>query len=323
MKITALSLLLTSTSVLARPASDPSRFDNPRILMADGTIATPISIPAFNISTPPTTESATSAPISGSGHTFSTPTDFYATDYSSNWAGAVQKSPPTGSTFSSVSATWVLPSLKPPTSGNGQWSTAEWVGIDGYTYQNDILQAGTLSTVTVSNGQTTQSSYFWYEYYPNPLTSFALPVQAGHNVHVEVRAQSATTGVVIVDNLTTGQSQAILIAAPSSSAAIGGQNAEWIVEDVATGSGLVPFANFGQVTMQNCIAVTNTGKLVTLANSTVVNMLQNNAVVATPTIQSSGQQMLVKYTGPTAAARATVNIGLGSDDGDASVTIGN
>jgi hypothetical protein len=64
-------------------------------------------------------------------------------EYSSNWAGAVYDAPPAGHTFTSVSGQFVVPTPTPPTSsGSGSWSGSAWVGIDGDTYGNAILQTG-------------------------------------------------------------------------------------------------------------------------------------------------------------------------------------
>lgn len=61
-------------------------------------------------------------------------------EYSSNWAGAILTSPPSGQTFNSVSAQFTVPTPSAPSSGSGSWSASAWVGIDGDTYQDAILQ---------------------------------------------------------------------------------------------------------------------------------------------------------------------------------------
>lgn len=58
------------------------------------------------------------------------------TQFSENWAGVVLESPPVGETFNKVVGTFTIPSV----SGSG--AAAAWVGIDGDTYPNAILQSG-------------------------------------------------------------------------------------------------------------------------------------------------------------------------------------
>jgi hypothetical protein len=70
-----------------------------------------------------------------------------------NWSGVVITSPPSGQTFDGVTASFVVPTSKVPTgsSSGGSYSASAWVGIDGDTYQNAILQ--TRVDFTISNGK--------------------------------------------------------------------------------------------------------------------------------------------------------------------------
>lgn len=76
-------------------------------------------------------------------------------EYSENWAGVFFESPPSGETYSTVTGTFTVPSI----SGNG--AASAWVGIDGVTYTDAILQAGL--NFTISDG--TISYDAWYEWY--------------------------------------------------------------------------------------------------------------------------------------------------------------
>lgn len=60
-------------------------------------------------------------------------------EYSDNWAGAVYDS--ASGTYSAVSATFIVPD---PSAGSGLLSSSAsaWVGIDGDTCENAILQTG-------------------------------------------------------------------------------------------------------------------------------------------------------------------------------------
>src|SRR6202012_3655480 len=47
---------------------------------------------------------------------------------------------------------------------------AQWVGIDGWNNPADLIQAGTVTEVTVKNGAITQDAWAWYEWIPNGWT---------------------------------------------------------------------------------------------------------------------------------------------------------
>ena len=75
--------------------------------------------------------------------------------YSGNWAGALYAAPPSG-TFTAVSAQVTVPS----TTGTSGRSASAWVGIDGDTYGNAILQTGIDFTRT-SSGTSFDAWYEW------------------------------------------------------------------------------------------------------------------------------------------------------------------
>lgn len=80
-------------------------------------------------------------------------------DYSSNWAGAVYEAPPSGATFTAVSATFTVPTPTPTGTGSGSYSASAWVGIDGDTCGSAILQTGVDFTATRSSSGSISYSY--------------------------------------------------------------------------------------------------------------------------------------------------------------------
>ncbi|KAI9717579.1 MAG: hypothetical protein M1828_007140 [Chrysothrix sp. TS-e1954] len=171
--------------------------------------------------------------------------------YSSNWAGAVQTAPPAGTTFGAISGSFNVPTPSAPEgSSGGSYAASAWAGIDGDTYGNAILQAG--CDFTYDNG----ASYdCWYEWYPNPLTYFdGFTPSAGDTINVALKSLSPSQGTAVLTNQNTGQSVSKTFDAPSSTATLRGQNAEWIVEDFSSGGSLVPFVDFGTVTFTGCAA---------------------------------------------------------------------
>ena len=69
-----------------------------------------------------------------------------------------------------------------------------------------------------------------------------------------VNATTSTTGSATIENLTTGKS---VTKSLTSTSALGGKNAEWIVEDYEEGNSLIAFADFGNITFTDCVAATS------------------------------------------------------------------
>ncbi|EOD50588.1 putative aspergillopepsin-2 protein [Neofusicoccum parvum] len=204
-------------------------------------------------------------------------------EYSSNWAGAVYESPPSG-TFTAVSATITVP--VPSATAAGTYSASAWVGIDGDTYGNAILQTGVDFTATKSGSKTTYSFDAWYEWYPDYAYDFSLTVSAGDVIFMSVTSSSSTKGVAVIENLTTGKSVSKTI---TSSSALGGQNAEWIVEDFESGGSLVAFADFGTVLFTGAVAKTSSGTSVGTSDATIIDIKQSNKVLTSVSIPSSSE----------------------------------
>ncbi|KAJ3872359.1 glutamic protease [Lentinula edodes] len=206
-------------------------------------------------------------------------------EYSTNWAGVVIESPPTGQNFTTVSGTFVVPK---PTGSNG--SASAWVGIDGDTASQSILQAGV--DFTVSGGKVSYES--WYEWYPNYAYDFSnFAISAGNTITITIQSTSSKAGIVTLSNKSTGKSVSKSLTAPSSSTALKGQNAEWIVEDYEQNGSLVPFANFGTVTFTNASASTSK-KTVAPSSGVKVNIVQNKKLLTSTSFTTNS--VTVKHT---------------------------
>ncbi|KAN0088194.1 Peptidase A4 family domain containing protein [Tylopilus felleus] len=200
--------------------------------------------------------------------------------YSKNWAGAVWNKD--AGTFTSISATFQVPTP----SGNDGAATG-WVGIDGDTCQNAILQTGV--DFTVSGGQVSYDA--WYEWYPDYSHDFNdISFNGGDTVNVTVVATSTTSGTAIIENLTNGQS---VTQALTSSSALCGQDAEWIVEDFEQGNSLVAFVDFGSVTFSSATAPGSDGTTYTPSGATIIDIKQNNTVLTDASV--SGNTLTVTY----------------------------
>jgi len=175
--------------------------------------------------------------------------------YSANWAGPILTAPPAETSYIAVLGTFNVPQPSPPTTGAGDWYGAAWVGIDGYSNPNAILQAGVIWEVSVSStGEYSYQYYAIYEWYPTAAGFYNFTVNAGDTISIVCEAISSDEGICSIENQ-AGDSAAVTLTAPSSTAVLTGQNAEWIVEDF-TSDGLVPFADFGTVTFTGCQAFT-------------------------------------------------------------------
>ena len=93
----------------------------------------------------------------------------------------------------------------------------------------------------------------WYEWYPDSSYYFSnLDISTGNVIRATVNSSTSTSGIATIENLTNGQTGVRHL---SSTSALCGRNAEWIVEDFEDGNGnQVPFANFGTVTFTDAIA---------------------------------------------------------------------
>jgi hypothetical protein len=213
-----------------------------------------------------------------------------ANSTSSNWSGAVA-TPPAGGSFNSCSARWVVPNAYPPISAwtgsgwrDGSWEQVAWVGIDGWSSQTAILQAGTKSVVTVTGGKVQQSTWAWYEWFPAAEIQYSnFQVQPGDTVEVLVCSFSPTTGYAAITNVGANISTSVNLTAPTATDVLTGENAEWILEDDSIlGGGEEPFSDYGSIFFYDCAAGTTKGE-VNLTGTTLVNMVQGTATLSTAT----------------------------------------
>jgi len=201
-------------------------------------------------------------------------------DYSSNWSGAVLTAPPAGTTFNAVSAQFVVPTP----SGSG--SASAWVGIDGDTYSNAILQTGI--DFTISSGKVSYDA--WYEWYPDYAYDFSgIPIKAGDTIALSVKSTSSKAGTAVIENLTTGKT---VTKSLTSTYALGGQNAEWIVEDYEENGSLVALADFGTVTFTNAVAG-YTGGTEGPTGSDIIDLKQSSKVLTS--VSTSANTVTVTY----------------------------
>jgi hypothetical protein len=195
--------------------------------------------------------------------------------YSKNWAGVVREKPPPSATYTAVSATFTVPEPTATDDSGEMQAVSAWVGIDGDTYTKAILQTGI--DAYIQNGKQTFDA--WYEWYPLSAENFDLELSAGDVVVAKVESYSSSKGVAIVENQSSGQSVTKTLTAPSTSATLGGQNAEWIVEDFNVGNSMVPLVNFGKVDFTGAQALAG-GVKYGVEDEAILDIQQNGDVKA-------------------------------------------
>jgi Peptidase A4 family len=222
-----------------------------------------------------------------------TPSNTGVRSTSRNWSGYVSTG---GTSYTSVSATWVVPAPD----ANVVGIDATWVGIGGAN-TTDLIQAGTEATV---NGDGTVTYDAWTETLPQSTRTITLPVKGGDTVTVSITEQSAGLWVVAMKNVTTGGTFSTTIRYNSSKS-----SAEWIEEAPSTGRGIAPLDNFGTVKFTAGSAIID-GKTQTLAgaNAKAVTMADGaNQPLAIPSaIGSDGSSFSVSRT-----SNPGTNIGTG------------
>ncbi|KAK9576142.1 hypothetical protein V6Z92_009424 [Aspergillus fumigatus] len=210
--------------------------------------------------------------------------------YSKNWSGAALEQPPPSATYTAVSATITVPEATAVAGVTSAQASSAWVGIDGDTYANAILQAG-VDFYVDPNGAHTYDA--WFEWFPDSAHGFDMAVNRGDVVVVKVESTSPSEGVAIIENQTSGQTVSTTLKAPSPTATLAGQNAEWIVEDFQSGATMVPLADFGRVEFTGCEAKAG-GKSYGLTNATIIDIQQDGKVKTHTTIVSDSE-LVVEY----------------------------
>lgn len=225
-----------------------------------------------------------------------TPGANLAANANSDFAGvALQASP--SETFTSVTATFTLPSASTPPGGNSNtdYNMAVWAGIQGgYAANEGLLQSGCTinSKLTQDNGQ--KNNQCWVEYYPNPAIFIDIYPEAGQRVAVGVKALSPTKGSITIQNVDTGKSFTTTMTAPSPSNTIlgAGNVAEFLLE--STANELIPKYS-PQISYTNANVYNKAGSLISLAGAPVSNINFNGKQYTNAADSAHG--VTIPYTG--------------------------
>ncbi len=177
-------------------------------------------------------------------------------EVSQNWAGYVAGGSSSDTQFSSVSGSWVQPTVS---CNSGQSYSAYWVGLGGSSSQSDALeQTGTQGDCTANGGT---EYYAWYELVPSAPVQLSLAIHPGDHISAKVSVSGSNVTVWLSDQ-TTGQSTTknLQMSSPDTS------SAEWIAEapsqcsggDATTGECQpLALADFGTVQFSGASATAN------------------------------------------------------------------
>jgi hypothetical protein len=202
-------------------------------------------------------------------------------DTSSNWSGYVAN----GGTYTSVTGTWIVPSVGATTSG----ADATWVGIGGVT-GTDLIQAGTQAAV--NGGRVTYEA--WTETLPDSSRTVSLAVAAGDSVTVTISEQSSGQWRILMVNNTTKATYQRTVTYSSSRS-----SAEWIQEAPSSGRSIIPLDDFGSVRFTAGSAVRD-GKTLSLTGlgATPVAMINRSgqAIAQPSTLGDDGSSFAVTRT---------------------------
>ncbi len=231
-------------------------------------------------STPPQTAIGSSGTDGNPGAT-TTPAD--GSNASENWAGYAA----TGGTFTSVSGSWIVPTV---TASASRAADATWVGIGGIN-STDLIQAGT--EAIVENGDITYAA--WVETLPQASKEVPLTVHPGDKVSVSLEQQSTGTWLIVIQDVTSGESYKKAVSYQSSLS-----SAEWIEEAPTSGGRfLMPIDEFGSITFSNATATEN-GQTRTLAKTgaqpITMQYTRTQALVTTSSVGSDGASFTVTRT---------------------------
>jgi hypothetical protein len=206
----------------------------------------------------------------------------HAIENSSNWAGYAvtpleattstkPPTPTTPTTFTSVSGSWVQPTVT-CTKSKATYA-AFWIGLGGFSTTSQALeQIGTQATCTAA-GKKKYS--MWYELVPAASVPIRFKVFPGNAMTASVNV-SGTQVTLQIRNLTrkTNFTKTLFMAGPDLS------SAEWIAEAPtgcnSSGCEQLPLAKFSALTFTKASATTSDGHMGTISDvswsPTVINL---------------------------------------------------
>ncbi|KAH9895605.1 concanavalin A-like lectin/glucanase domain-containing protein [Cubamyces lactineus] len=191
-----------------------------------------------------------------------------------NWAGVVLTFGE-GATVESVIGTFTIPVPNAPPGGDDHdlYTSAVWLGIDGYTCEAALLRTGVeftrvngivtatgagLLDVRLRSMMTLTLCLAWYEWFPNVHRAYydEFSVAPGDVITATVTALTPKSGVASIINNSTGQ-QASVSMGSAEFTSLCRESGEWIIGNSTQPNGPedpLPLPDFGTVTFSAAIA---------------------------------------------------------------------
>lgn len=163
------------------------------------------------------------------------------TNLSLNWSGYAV----TGGrgAFRSVSAKWVMPTVT-CNSGSPKYASF-WAGLDGYANQT-VEQIGADADCSGNSPR----YYGWYEMFPAFPVLFTATVRPGDRMSASVTFSGRSTYTLVLRDLTRGWTRTVTQHRTGPQRA----SAEVITEAPSSAGGILPLANFRQVSYSSSAA---------------------------------------------------------------------
>jgi Peptidase A4 family len=197
-----------------------------------------------------------------------------------NWSGYADVSTTSG-TFTSVSASWTVPSVTCTAEDN---LTSEWVGLDGVT-DATVEQDGTLGCCYRG-----APSYFtWYEMYPAGTVAVGAALKPADRISASVTRSGSSYTLALTD--ATNSASSFIRAANCATTTCKATSAEWIAERPAFSIGIAPLASYSNWTLSNG-AQTATGR-----PGTIGSFSPNYAITMMDATQSYPLSSVTPLTG--------------------------
>ncbi len=219
-----------------------------------------------------------------------------------NWAGQVV----TGTTFTGVAGSWVVPAVVP--SASSEYS-GSWIGLDGAT-NSSLIQTGTSQDTTGS--ATTYSA--WFEILPTGAFTIDAPVDPGDQMIAEIAEDSPGIWGIEIEDLTQNWEfqNTFDYSGP-------GASVEYIEEAPTVNGAQSTLADFGSVGFSDLELAGLNPENASLTSSYMADSAGH--VLAYPdNIQSDGS-FAIHYGSPPQPAITSVNPNSGSTAGGTAVTI--
>lgn len=195
---------------------------------------------------------------------------------SSNWAGYAA----TGSRFTSVSASWVQPSV---TCTSTTTYSSFWIGLDG-DGSSSVEQTGT--EADCSGGRAVYSS--WYEMYPAYPVNYTNTVSPGDQFTATVSTNGSGSFTLILTDVTRNWTKTTTKTLSGASLA----SAEVIAEAPSSSSGVLPLAHFSTAAFTSATA---NGQPIGNYGPDKIDMASGSTTKATTSALSGGNGFTVAW----------------------------